>query len=98
MGAVGGLVVTHIFPFVAVFITGGLTQQLYLLVLLLIALVYVYNARFSKLPASYALLHPVGVAILSYAMIASMVRALRQGGITWRGTFYALEQLKKNRV
>lgn len=98
VGAVGGLVVTHIFPFVAVFVTGGLTQQLYLLVLLVIALVYAYNARFSKLPAFYALLHPVGVAILSYAMIASMVRALRQGGIAWRGTFYALEQLKKNRV
>jgi glycosyltransferase involved in cell wall biosynthesis len=98
VGAVAGLLVTHAFPFVAVFVTAGPARGLYLLVLLVIALVYAYNARFSKVPARYALLHPLGVAILGYAMVASMVRALWQGGITWRGTFYPLEQLRKNRV
>lgn len=96
--ALAGLLVTHILPFAAVLMTSGLTRLLYALVLLNIALVYRYNARLCKLPAWYALLHPFGVAVLSYAALASMLRALRYGGITWRGTFYPLEQLKRNRV
>jgi hypothetical protein len=96
--ALAALLLTHVVPFGAVLVTTGLTQLLYAGVLFVVALVYVSHAHFARIPAWYAPLHPVGVLVLSYAALASMVTALRQGGITWRGTFYPLRQLKGNRV
>jgi len=92
------LALTHVLPFIAVFLTSGLAQLLYGLVLVNVALVYLYNARFSGLSPLYAALHPVGMAILIYATLASALTVTRRGGITWRGTFYPLAQLKRNRV
>ena len=94
----GTLVVTHILPFFTVFFTAGWTQVVYALVLLNILLVYALGARFTKLSPVYAALHPLGTAILVYATLESAVRALWQGGIFWRGTFYSLRDLKQNSV
>ena len=92
------LIATQIVPFAAVLLSTGLLQVIYLLVLINIGFVYLASTKFTKLPAWYALLHPVGVAILVYAIVVSAVKATWQGGISWRGTFYSLEQLKKNKV
>jgi glycosyltransferase involved in cell wall biosynthesis len=92
------LVVTHIVPFVAVFFTAGGTRLLFALVLANIAFVYAVSRRFIRVPVPYALLHPLGMAILVYAISESAAKATWQGGISWRGTFYPLEQLKRNRV
>jgi len=93
-----GLTLTNIFPFVAVFMSTGLTRLLFALAVLTIVAVYALNARVSKLPAWYAALHPVAVALLLYATLGSAVNATLQGGIRWRGTFYPLEQLRRNRL
>ena len=93
----GTLLVTHIFPFVAVFFTAGWTQFIYALVLLNIVFIYITGHRFTKLSPVYVLLHPLGTAVLVYATLESAFKALAQGGIRWRGTFYALRELKKNR-
>ena len=94
----GTLLVTHIFPFVAVFFTAGWAQLVYALVLLNIVFIYMVGHRFTKLSPVYAALHPLGTAILVYATLESAFRALRQGGIHWRGTFYSLRELRKNKV
>ena len=94
----GTLVTTHILPFVAVFFTAGWAQLVYALVLLNIVFIYMVGHRFTKLSPVYALLHPLGTAILVYATLESAFRALRQGGIHWRGTFYSLRELRKNKV
>jgi glycosyltransferase involved in cell wall biosynthesis len=96
--ALAALLLTHIIPFGAVLVTTGPTRLLYAGVLLIVAFVYVGHAHFAQIPAWYAPLHPIGVLVLSYAALASMVTALRQGGISWRGTFYPLRQLKGNRL
>jgi zinc transporter ZupT len=41
---------------------------------------------------------PFSAAFMVYVMLRSMVVTLRQGGIRWRGTFYPLAELKKNRL
>jgi 2-keto-4-pentenoate hydratase len=46
----------------------------------------------------YALTHPVGAVIFCYMLLRSMVVTLRQGGVTWRGTFYPLEELRRGVV
>ena len=46
----------------------------------------------------YALTFPLGALILGYMLLRSTVVTLRQGGIVWRGTFYALEELRRGLV
>jgi 2-keto-4-pentenoate hydratase len=46
----------------------------------------------------YALTHPLGAVLFAYMLLRSTVVTLRQGGIIWRGTFYALEELKRGAV
>lgn len=38
---------------------------------------------------------PVGLIILSWALLRSCLRCSRQGGILWRGTFYPVAELRK---
>lgn len=92
------LIVANAIPFIAVFLSSGLTEYIYGLVLMDIGFVYVASSRFTKVPAWYALLHPVGTLILAYATAESALKATWRRGINWRGTFYPLEQLKKNRT
>jgi len=40
-----------------------------------------------------ALLAPLGILLIGMVAMWSTFRTLRQGGITWRGTFYPLDQL-----
>lgn len=93
----GTLLVTHVWPFAAVFLTGGAAQLFYMLVLLDLLFVYSVGSRFTRLPFWFVALHPVGTVILVYAILEAAFKATVQGGIRWRGTFYGLEQLKKNR-
>jgi glycosyltransferase involved in cell wall biosynthesis len=46
----------------------------------------------------YALSHPIGAVTFCYMIVRSVVVTLWQGGVTWRGTFYALEELKRGVV
>jgi glycosyltransferase involved in cell wall biosynthesis len=46
----------------------------------------------------YALTHPIGAALFCYMIVRSVAVTLWQGGVTWRGTFYPLEELKRGVV
>lgn len=46
----------------------------------------------------YALTQPLGALLLCYMILRSTVITLWQRGVTWRGTFYPLEELKKGVV
>jgi glycosyltransferase involved in cell wall biosynthesis len=46
----------------------------------------------------YAFTHPLGAALFSYMLLRSTVVTLRDGGVTWRGTFYRLEELRRGVV
>lgn len=45
-------------------------------------------------PLALALGHPISGLISCYALLRAMVVVLRAGGMTWRGTFYSLEDLR----
>lgn len=51
-----------------------------------------------KVPPLYAFCFPLGAMLMIYMLLRSTVVTLRQGGITWRGTFYPLEELKRGMV
>jgi glycosyltransferase involved in cell wall biosynthesis len=43
-----------------------------------------------------ALFFPIAALVLLFALLRSIVMTLKQGGVTWRGTFYPLAELRKN--
>lgn len=45
----------------------------------------------------YALMIPVAGLVMTYILVASTYRTLKQGGIYWRETFYPLDVLRKQR-
>lgn len=55
-------------------------------------------ASASRLSPWWGLAFPAGCLLLFYAGMRSMVVTLRRGGIDWRGTFYPLELLRRNRI
>jgi hypothetical protein len=68
-----------------------------LLSLAMILLGHRYSARyFTGIPLYYVLTVPAGALMLAYAMLRSMALTLIRGGIVWRGTFYPLEELRRN--
>jgi hypothetical protein len=46
----------------------------------------------------YALTHPIGALIFGWMLTRSTIVTLWRGGITWRGTFYPLKELKRGVV
>jgi len=58
----------------------------------------VVHARQSGWPWIIGLVAPLGFVVFALAGIHSMWKALRQGGIRWRETFYSLEELRAGLV
>jgi hypothetical protein len=65
--------------------------------LMLMALLLAYHlmGKFQHFSAAQMLLFPAATVLLLYAMLRSMVLAMRRGGIVWRGTFYSLADLRR---
>jgi glycosyltransferase involved in cell wall biosynthesis len=61
-----------------------------------IALLYVVSQRHSRISPWYAALFPAGAALFLYSLLRSTLTTLKDRGVTWRGTFYSLEELRKN--
>jgi hypothetical protein len=57
---------------------------------------YSISSRVSRLPLWCAAFLPVGAAVVAYAMVRSALVTLIRGGVTWRGTFYSLEELRSH--
>lgn len=91
--------VTFVFwPLAAVFVTTGVARWLWLGVVAAMLGTAVDNHRFDGGRAWHGLFLPVGIAVLDYAMVRSMVLALVRGGIVWRGTRYPLKELRANKL
>jgi GT2 family glycosyltransferase len=68
------------------------------LALAAVAALYIASRRHSRIPAWYALLFPAGAALFVFSLLRSAFAALKGRGVTWRGTFYSLDELRQGRM
>lgn len=84
-------------PLVAVFTAAGWTRIFAAAALLSGMAVEALLVRVitASVPLAYAAFHPLGALIFDYMLARSAAITLWNGGITWRGTFTPLEQLRR---
>jgi hypothetical protein len=51
-----------------------------------------------KVSPLYALTQPVGALVYIYMVLRSTAVTLWDGGVTWRGTFYRLDELERGGI
>jgi glycosyltransferase involved in cell wall biosynthesis len=84
-----------VFPFLGVFLAPGWTKTAFAAAVAMIALVYALSGRLMGSPRLLFLTCPIAALVFEFAILQSAFLALRDGGITWRGTRYPLEELRK---
>jgi glycosyltransferase involved in cell wall biosynthesis len=67
-------------------------------ILTLAAVTWAYRLlnRHSGISTWNALFFPFAALVILFALLRSIAVTLQQGGVTWRGTFYPLAELRKN--
>ena len=96
--AVLGVLTLCAFPFVGMAISDGTARILFTATYILQALATAESARRLGLDPWLGPMFPFSAVFLAYVVVRSMVVTLREGGIRWRGTFYPLADLKRNRL
>ena len=97
----GGIAVgltLFVWPYIALFFVSGMTWLLSLLSVLTLSLLIWVSARRFNTTYWQLLGFPFAVLVLCAISLRTMTLNLLQGGIYWRGTFYSLAELRKNRV
>jgi hypothetical protein len=93
-----GMLLMNVAPFVGVIFGHGWVR---VLAGIAVAIALCFHAGVDlvmRVSPLYALTHPLGAVLFSYMLLRSTVVTLWQGGVTWRGTFYPLEELKRGVV
>jgi glycosyltransferase involved in cell wall biosynthesis len=88
----------NLMPFLGIFLAHGWARLPYAVALVGMFGIYAGMASKSDVPAYYFFLHPISSAMFVYIMLRSMILTLVHGGVEWRGTFYALEELRRGMV
>ena len=97
----GGVAVQLIFglwPYLALVLTGGAVWGVNLLIVLIFTFLLMQGAALHGERKRFAWGFPLGLSLFSWIMLRTMLLNLYQGGIFWRGTFYPLDQLRRNRI
>jgi len=88
----------NVAPFVALFAAHG-WSRIFAAIAVAIAVGFHVGVSIEvRVSPLYALTHPVGAVLFCYMLLRSTVVTLWQGGVTWRGTFYPLEELRRGMV
>ncbi len=93
-----GLGFLNLGPFLGVWLAHGWARVPYVIALISLFGIYYGMSRMSEVRSYYFFLHPVSSSLFMYILLRSMVHALSNGGIVWRGTSYPLEELRKGMV
>ncbi|MCU1240485.1 MAG: hypothetical protein JWO71_1211 [Candidatus Acidoferrum typicum] len=92
------MVLTDVVPFVAMFIGHGWIRVLAVISVVIAVGFHLGVNIVMRVSPLYALTHPIGAVLFCYMLLRSTVVTLWRGGVTWRDTFYPLEELKRGVV
>jgi glycosyltransferase involved in cell wall biosynthesis len=84
-----------VWPFVGIFLAPGWAKAPFAVAILMVLGMHFITARVSTISPLIFLTFPLAALIFVTAVLRSAYVALRDGGITWRGTKYSLEELRK---
>jgi len=82
-------------PFLGFFLAPGWAKAAFAAAVAMIALVYTLSGRLMGISPLLFLTCPIAALVFEFATLQSAFLALRDGAITWRGTKYSLDELKK---
>jgi glycosyltransferase involved in cell wall biosynthesis len=98
LGAVVAHFVGVFLPLLAVVAAVGPERWLWAATIAVMLGVAMDNHRFDGGRWWHGLFLPMGIAVMDYVLVRSMVLTFWRGGIIWRGTHYPLRELKANRL
>jgi glycosyltransferase involved in cell wall biosynthesis len=84
-------------PFLGLLLAPGWARAPFAVAVAMIALAYILTGRYMASSPWLFLTCPVAALVFNFATLQSAFLALRDGAITWRGTKYSLEELRKKR-
>jgi hypothetical protein len=93
-----GLLLASVSPFLGLIWGSGWIRGLSAIAVAVAIGFHVGVSTVMRVSPLYALTHPLGAILFSYMLLRSTVVTLWDGGVTWRGTFYPLEELKRGVV
>jgi hypothetical protein len=88
----------NLMPFAGIWLAHSSARLGYGVALFSMFSIYVGMSGKSDIPPYYFVLHPVSTALFVYTMLRSTFLTLARGGVLWRGTFYPLDELRKEMV
>ena len=93
-----GMAILNYLPFVGVFLAHGWARVPYAVALASMFFLYSGIWKQGEIHPWYFFLHPVSTTLFIYTMLRSTFVTLHNDGVNWRGTHYALEELRKGLV
>jgi len=96
--AVAAMFSVSVLPFLAIWFVHGWTLIFCVLAVAIALLMHGGVSLTNRASPLYALTHPLGALLFCYMIVRSVAVTLWQGGVTWRGTFYPLKELRKGVV
>ena len=93
--AVVMMVLLNVVPFIGVIAGHGWVRSFCAISVVIALAFHIGVDVVMKVSPWYSLTHPLGAILFSYMVVRSVVVTLWQGGVTWRETFYPLEELRR---
>jgi glycosyltransferase involved in cell wall biosynthesis len=92
------MLLLNVAPFIGLFAAHGWTRALAAVAVAIAVGFHVGVNSVMRVSRLYALTHPLGALLFCYMLLRSTAVTLWRGGVTWRGTFYPLDELKRGVV
>jgi glycosyltransferase involved in cell wall biosynthesis len=98
LASLAGVLLLNVVPFFAIFAGHGWIRIFSGVAVAVALCIHGSVDVVNRVSPLYALTHPIGAVLFCYMLARSAAVTLWQGGVTWRGTFYPLKELKRGVV
>jgi glycosyltransferase involved in cell wall biosynthesis len=92
------LLAVCIFPYINLFLTDQIGLIFNIGIILIIFFIYLLLARANRISVFYFIMYPVACTVVAFLIIRAVTLTIIKGGVDWRGTFYSINELRKNKI